>query len=79
MVAGRPEKSLVHPLISEDIMTHPSKGLREQIAQATTAGMVDLLLRTGQAYFDASPATRRAWQRTAARRIEELAKPPKKN
>lgn len=60
-------------------MTHPSKGLREQLAQATTLDQIDLLLRTGQLYYDASPATRRAWQRTAARRRDELTKPPKKS
>lgn len=54
-------------------MSNKSKGLREQIAAATTADEVRTLLSKGIEHYQyASFRTVRRWQVTADRRIKEL-------
>lgn len=51
---------------------HICRGLRENIAQADSVESITRLLTVGAAFKEASPRTRRAWDRTAARRTQEL-------
>jgi len=54
------------------------KGIRQRIREAVTEDKINELLKEGESYEFARPATQGAWKGTADRRIQELRNPPKK-
>ena len=54
------------------------KGLRQRINEAITEEKIEGLLKEGESYEFASPQIKRAWKKTADRRIEGIKNPPKK-
>jgi hypothetical protein len=56
----------------DEVFTPVTCGLRERIEQAASIEGVKQLLELGDTYHNASDKTRRAWDRTAAKRIRQL-------
>ncbi len=50
-------------------------GLREKIKHATSSEEIDVLLKSGKTFKNASEETKRAWKSTAKFRIQQLMSP----
>lgn len=58
--------------MKQDQNCRDGQRLRENIATACAVRDIKWLLDLGATFKEASPRTRRAWDRTAARRTQEL-------